>query len=119
MSAEVRFQTRKANLILHGYSKPIRFEKGFYATSDPDEIAFIKAHRWFGNRINVASPEDEPKPEPMERVFDNKSDDQTELIELPCGVEGCSYVARADTMAKAIRNRNAHWTRAKHKPEGA
>lgn len=119
MAEEVRFRSVSPNQVLHGPVRPIRFENGFYATSDREEVAFLKGHRWFGNRIKLAESDDAPKPPPMQRGLENEPETEPETIELPCGVEGCSYVARADTIKKATRNRNAHWTRAKHKPEGA
>lgn len=105
--------------------KAIRFVHHEYTTSDPDEQAFIRNHRFFGFDITEVLPEDLDslrKPPSMQRVPvttkppQNQADQDPEdaPVKIPCGFEGCDYVAKGKDEADANKRLNAHRLGAKH-----
>lgn len=86
--------------------KIIEFRQGMYETDDEAEIDFIRKHRWYGSKIVEVKPED---------LRRGTAQVNKGIVSIPCGFEGCDYVAEGETEGEASRrltghrNRMGHW----------
>lgn len=82
----------------------IKFENGVYRTNDPEEIEFLRNHRWYGSSKLIEVTEGD-------KAAANVA---AGIIELSCDYEGCNYVAKGKTTQEALRKLNMHKTRMAH-----
>ena len=90
----------------------IQFEDGIYKTSDPEEIQFIRKHRWFGKFI-------------WEQSQISQQDIMAGLgmkVRIPCGYvdedgEECDFVAEGTSGPEAMKSLRGHWSAMGHWPK--
>lgn len=105
--------------------KAIQFVNHEYLTSDPEEVAFLRSHRFYGFSFVEVTPEDlNPfRQAPlMQRGAATTRTVQVQgakavakgLVQIACDFPGCTYIAEGRDEAEAKRKLNGHKTQKGH-----